>query len=96
MFTNSIFFPENNLRKPAYFNTKIDGVSAYNTKDLVIFHPDHPKYFKLVGRASEPQLSSSLKTSLTLHHAVMADDQIIHSTGVSLSVAFKLECVAGH
>jgi hypothetical protein len=60
------------MRKPAYFNAKVDGVPAYDTKDLVIFHPDHPKYFKLIGRA---------------------DDQITHSTGVSLSIHIKSECV---
>jgi hypothetical protein len=45
---------ENNLRKPAYFNIIINGMLAYDTKDLVIFHPSYPKYFKLVGRAGEP------------------------------------------
>lgn len=41
------------MRKPAYFNIKVDGVPAYDTKDLVVFHPEHPKYFKLVGRAGK-------------------------------------------
>lgn len=46
-------FQENKMRKPAYCNTTVDGVPAYDTKDLVMLHPDHPRYFKLVGRAGE-------------------------------------------
>ncbi|PBL03992.1 NRPS-like enzyme [Armillaria gallica] len=38
---------------PAVFNTEIDGVRAFDAKDLVQPHPSNRKLFKICGRAGE-------------------------------------------
>ncbi|PBK75297.1 NRPS-like enzyme [Armillaria solidipes] len=38
---------------PAVFNTEIDGVRAFDTKDLVQLHPSNRKLFKICGRADD-------------------------------------------
>ncbi|PBK62268.1 NRPS-like enzyme [Armillaria solidipes] len=59
-------FQENELNCPSVLDTEIDGVKAFDTKDLVQLHPSNRSLFKVYGRA---------------------DDQIMHSTGVFLTIS---------
>ncbi|KAG7443762.1 NRPS-like enzyme [Guyanagaster necrorhizus] len=58
-----LYVKDGPLHSPAVLDTEIDGVKAFDTKDLVQLHPSNRKLFKVYGRA---------------------DEQIMHSTGVSL------------
>ncbi|KAF5322707.1 hypothetical protein D9619_000350 [Psilocybe cf. subviscida] len=49
----------NSIRQPASYDTTIDGLPAFDTKDLVIFHPNNPKLWKLVGRADDQIIHST-------------------------------------
>ncbi|KAK0218397.1 NRPS-like enzyme [Armillaria nabsnona] len=44
---------------PAVFNTEIDGVRAFDTKDLVQPHPSNRKLFKICGRADDQIVHST-------------------------------------
>ncbi|KAG7441925.1 acetyl-CoA synthetase-like protein [Guyanagaster necrorhizus] len=44
---------------PAVFNTKIDGIRAYDTKDIFIRHPTNPKMFKCYGRHDDQIIHST-------------------------------------
>ncbi|KAF9031834.1 hypothetical protein BDZ89DRAFT_1131669 [Hymenopellis radicata] len=35
---------------PAVISTEVDGVPAYDTKDLIRLHPTNPTLFKIYGR----------------------------------------------
>jgi hypothetical protein len=70
----------NSIRWPASYDTTIDGLPAFDTKDLVMFHPNNPKLWKLVGRAGKSHPCHSYDMGLSL---LSPDDQITHSTGVS-------------
>ncbi|KAF5321072.1 hypothetical protein D9619_000384 [Psilocybe cf. subviscida] len=48
-----IMMKGNSIRQPACFDTNIDGLPVFDTKDLVVFHPNNPKLWKLVGRADD-------------------------------------------
>ncbi|CCM02378.1 uncharacterized protein FIBRA_04473 [Fibroporia radiculosa] len=43
----------NHFRVPAKLNTKINGIDAYATSDLVIPHPTKPGYWKVFGRSDD-------------------------------------------
>ncbi|KAF8959299.1 hypothetical protein BDZ97DRAFT_1922992 [Flammula alnicola] len=50
---------ESSIKMPAVLNTVVDGVRAFDTKDLVIRHPTNPNLWKLYGRADEQIMHST-------------------------------------
>ncbi|KAK0480363.1 NRPS-like enzyme [Armillaria novae-zelandiae] len=44
---------------PTVFNTEIEGVPAFDTKDLVQIHPSNRKLFKICGRADDQIMHST-------------------------------------
>ncbi|EJC99755.1 acetyl-CoA synthetase-like protein [Fomitiporia mediterranea MF3/22] len=61
-FGNNVFrvvtLTNENFR-PLVINTKIDGVDAYASDDLVSPHPTKPGYYKVVGRADDQIMHSN-------------------------------------
>ncbi|KAF9031808.1 acetyl-CoA synthetase-like protein [Hymenopellis radicata] len=67
---------------PSVITTEVDGVPAYDTKDLLRLHPTNPTLFKIYGRfgASDEQLmhSSGEKTNpIPIEAVLCADTRII-------------------
>ncbi|KAK0451170.1 NRPS-like enzyme [Desarmillaria tabescens] len=48
-----LYIKESPHHSPAVFNAEIDGVRAFDTKDLVQLHPSNRKLFKICGRADD-------------------------------------------
>ncbi|KAK0201251.1 NRPS-like enzyme [Desarmillaria ectypa] len=63
---------------PAIFNTTIDGVRAYDTKDIFVRHPVNPEMFKCYGRYDDQIIhSTGEKTNPTPIEKTIATDKRI-------------------
>ncbi|KAK0464051.1 NRPS-like enzyme, partial [Armillaria novae-zelandiae] len=54
-----MFIKKSALNTPAVLNSEIDGVRAFDTKDLVELHPSNPKLWKPYGRADDQIMHST-------------------------------------
>ncbi|KJA23454.1 hypothetical protein HYPSUDRAFT_215226 [Hypholoma sublateritium FD-334 SS-4] len=55
---------KNAFKTPAVLNTNIEGVPAYDTKDLYIKHPTNPELWKIIGRSDDLIMhSTGVKTN---------------------------------
>ncbi|SJK99273.1 uncharacterized protein ARMOST_02564 [Armillaria ostoyae] len=71
-------FQENELNCPSVLDTEIDGVKAFDTKDLVQLHPSNRSLFKVYGRADDQIMhSTGEKTNPVPIEAVLTGDKRI-------------------
>jgi hypothetical protein len=71
----------------------VDGVSAFDTNDLLIRHPQNRKLWKVYGR--QGQLRFVVSYRLALNSNERADDQIMHSNGEKVwRLRFRYLCRA--
>ncbi|KAK0219250.1 NRPS-like enzyme [Armillaria fumosa] len=54
-----MFIKKSALNTPAVLNSEIDGIRAFDTKDLVKLHPSNPKLWKAYGRADDQIMHST-------------------------------------
>ncbi|KAK0200585.1 NRPS-like enzyme [Desarmillaria ectypa] len=54
-----LYVKDSPLHSPAVFDSEIDGVKAFDTKDLVQLHPSNQNLFKVYGRADEQIMHST-------------------------------------
>ncbi|KAF9025156.1 NRPS-like enzyme [Hymenopellis radicata] len=54
-----LYIKESPNLSPAVINAEVDGVRAFDTKDLVIRHPVNPVYWKIYGRADDQIMHST-------------------------------------
>ncbi|KAK0451172.1 NRPS-like enzyme [Desarmillaria tabescens] len=54
-----LYVKDGPLHSPAVFDSEIDGVKAFDTKDLVQLHPSNRNLFKVYGRADEQIMHST-------------------------------------
>jgi len=58
-------------------NTEVDGILAYDTKDILQRHPTAPTFYRVYGRAGMFAIHIALFACYDLHR--LPDDQIMHS-----------------
>ncbi|KAK0442587.1 NRPS-like enzyme [Armillaria borealis] len=68
-----LYVKEHELNCPSVLDTEIDGVKAFDTKDLVQLHPLNRSLFKVYGRAG-----GALVSYTRPHLNQFPDDQIMH------------------
>ncbi|KAK0485452.1 NRPS-like enzyme [Armillaria luteobubalina] len=71
-----LYVKDGPLHSPAVLDSEIDGVKAFDTKDLVQLHPSNRNLFKVYGRAGEAILSAIINT-VTLRPAGLVTDKRI-------------------
>ncbi|PBK81586.1 NRPS-like enzyme [Armillaria gallica] len=54
-----MFIKKSASNTPAVLNSEIDGIRAFDTKDLVELHPSNPKLWKVYGRADDQIMHST-------------------------------------
>ncbi|KAK0492930.1 NRPS-like enzyme [Armillaria luteobubalina] len=54
-----MFIKKSALNTPSVLNSEIDGIRAFDTKDLVKLHPTNPKLWKAYGRADDQIMHST-------------------------------------
>ncbi|KAK0454193.1 NRPS-like enzyme [Desarmillaria tabescens] len=54
-----LYIKKSKLSTPSVLNCEIDGVPAFDTKDLVKLHPSNPKLWKAYGRADDQIMHST-------------------------------------
>ncbi|KAK0200640.1 NRPS-like enzyme [Desarmillaria ectypa] len=54
-----LFIKKSKFSAPVVLNSEIDGVQAFDTKDLVQLHPSNPKLWKAYGRADDQIMHST-------------------------------------
>lgn len=73
-----LYVKENELNCPSVLDTEIDGVKAFDTKDLVQLHPSNRSLFKVYGRADDQIMhSTGEKTNPVPIEAVLTGDKRI-------------------
>lgn len=73
-----LYIKENNLNRPSVLDTEVDGVKAFDTKDLVQLHPLNRSLFKVYGRADDQIMhSTGEKTNPVPIEAILTGDKRI-------------------
>ncbi|KAJ3481757.1 hypothetical protein NLI96_g7439 [Meripilus lineatus] len=66
---------------PVVFNTKVDGVDAFATNDLIMPHPTKPGYWKIVGRADDQIMhNTGEKTNPGPLEGILNQDPHVHAS----------------
>lgn len=58
-FVKTFYYQPNVYEVPCVFNTKLDGVDAYATSDLLSPHPTKHDYWKIFGRVDDQLMHST-------------------------------------